>query len=345
MSRTQNEEGGDGTARDIIEIALDEFMSRKYNVVEDAVDPKIASKLLSILSLYDCFTKEVLFFAPASSLNQHHGHGKCGGHGGHGGHSYYKGGNNRNRNHGYGANIASNRGTSMRYNSTNDTPSIPPKFTKTPMKEVHGLLNKITANSYRDLVQKVIRCCAYKECSDDVIEAIIRKCYTSGSYAYLYHNLLREMCCRYDEQVRASITNFLCTFVEYLPHDLDKLRNQPNPIHNYEGYCDFIKRKTALLQKLQTALRLNNEFGQHYEGLDNLYAAVFHKIDMVVSDGDVSMFDYLDILSIIVSIMKKENAIPPLKLAELSQKYTDIKGAFSVLPKKIEFCWEEIIIS
>lgn len=331
-------------ASDIIEVDTASFWERKQqlSLSLDGIDEKVKTKLTTILTSYDCFTKEVVFFPPpAGSSQTHHYHRDRGNEGGgnvrhynkdrHGGNRYYHGGGRH-------------RGGNFNANYSNEPPPHLLQAVKTPMKEVHGLLNKITANSYRDLVQKVIRCCAYQECAPGVIEAIIKKCYSAGSYAYLYHKLLREMCARYGKEVQAAITEFLTTFIDSLQTDLDRLKYQPNPIHDYEGYCEFIKRKTSILSKLTTALKINREFEQLNETLDNLYQVIFDKLDDVICSCDLGLFDYLDMLTVLISVIKKEKAIPHTKEDVLHQKYIDIRNTFAdKLPKKIEFCWQEIL--
>lgn len=357
-------------ASDIIEVDLASFWERKkqLSLSLDDIDEKVKTKLTTILTTYDCFTKEVMFFPPpAGAVTIHHYHrggGDRGGHGneggGGGGHGHHHGHHGRHYNNKGGGGHGQGGGGGGRYhhgsngkgqyrgpvNYNNEPPPHLQNAVKTPIKEIHGLLNKITANSYRDLVQKVIRCCAYNECAHGVICAIIRKCYSSGSYAYLYHKLLHEMRTRYGDEVQSAISHFLTTFIDSLYTDLDRLKFYPNPIHDYEAYCDFIKRKTTILSKLTTALKINREFEQLNETLDNLYQVIFDKLDGIIdmASQDVELFDYLDILTILISVMKKEKAIPPTKEEVLHQKYSDIREAFGdTLPKKIEFCWQEIL--
>lgn len=319
---------------EIIDVPCADFWARKDTVSLESIDQKIRNKIETMLQSFDCFTKDIMFFAPAS--NNHHGNG---------GHqqSHHHRFHNRHReqrSHGGGA---FRRGAHLS-DRDNVRPARLTNLQSNPLKEVCGLLNKITATTYHVLVQKVIRCCAYKGCAQEVIEVILKKCYIHGTYSYLYHNLLHEMYHRYQGEVKEATNRFVQGFLCELKSELVDLQYQPSAIANYEAYCLYMKRKTSLLDKLKNIIVINRK----YHGLptlnEEIFNIVYSNLQNVIRSRDPELFDFLDILSTLFSIMKKEKVIPHKMIDDLVFIYNDIRDAYPVeLPKKIQFCWEKII--
>lgn len=311
---------------DIIEVSAEDFMGCKERVSAESVELKIRNKIEQLLSAHDCFTKDIQFFAPPS----HHRNASAGG--GHGGYR-----------HGHANGRGGRRGYHHR-NVVEETCNVPRTLcsSKKPTSEVSGLLNKVTASTYHVLVQKIIRFCAYKECSQDVIGIILHKCYIHGSYSYLYHNILHEMYHRYPKEVKEATEHFTANFMTDLPVELESLQFQPHPVKEYEAFCVYTKRKKILLDKLFNVIIINRKYKGEASLTNRIYGIIFDHLEHVIRSKDATLFDFLDLLSTIIAILKKEKCLPPGKSDELFFVYKDIKAAYDDLPKKIQFSWEKL---
>jgi hypothetical protein len=292
---------------DIIQIEYDDFFQVKQTFQSESFDEKTRSKLVALLETYDCFTKDIIFYAPPSSKHEHRQYG-C------------KKSYMHKRSH---------------YNAY-DKP-------KNPVKEMQGLLNKITASSYHTLLQKIIRCCAYKSCSKDIIEIILNKSFMHGSYSNLYYDILHALYERYEDQVQTVTNNFIVEFISGLTNELEQLKFQPNPNKNYEGYCSFIKRKTRLVAKFETVLIITKEYGVAEwitQMCDIIFAQIIQTLESLNEKPD--LVDYFDILSSMILVMKSEKVIDENHKNDIINIQSNISNHISCVPKKIQFCWENI---
>lgn len=299
---------------DIIQVSYEDFLKVQESINLDEIDDKIKTKMQSLLQNYDCFTKDILFYAPPNK----HEYARSGG----GKKSFSR--KYVNNPHGHGYHVVQEK-------------------VRTPAKEMHGILNKITASTYANLLQRIIRVCAYKSCSKEAIDAIMLKCYIHGSYSYLYHNILYELHQRYSEQVKEATISFIDRFLEELPKELENLHVQPNSSQCYEGYCMYMKRKTLLLSKMENVIIINKRYG-NVRASDKLCSIIFNEMQLVADRYDLQLMDYFDIISCIVLILKNEKLIDKENMKTLIQKYNEIRRIFNTnLPKKTQFCWETIV--
>ena len=302
---------------DNIEVPFDLFWNRRYKNVE--LEARVHTRIDALLVKYDCFTKDDLFYPPpvASGVKS------------------YKGARNFNKGVRYTHHV-----------HPSENPIL--KKPRTPLKEIQGLLNKITKASFVDFVQKMIRCCAYRECAKDVINEIIKKCFIHGSYSELYHGLLREMYERYREDTTLAIEKFVNDFLNTLSTDLASLEFLPNPNHDYEGYCLYVKSKAMIRNKLMNILVLLRGYSEVLDASsikEQLFRTFSDKLETVIRFNEKTHYDFIDMLSQLIVVMDKEKAITAKNGEDLIFIYNDLKSAFPGLPIKIHFCWEEILRS
>lgn len=305
----------DDNDNDIIEVTYEDFWNAQNNIDQENIDPKVQAKFQQLLTSYDCFTKDIQFYAPPSSH-----------------HDFYK--SKRNSNF--------NKNNSRRYISHGHSVYHNSNIKKHPLKDVQALLNKITVSSCDAITQKLVRICAQKDDISEVVELVIQKCYKHGTYAHLYHNLLCEMYNRYACQVKNATSVFVKVFADDLASELNKLEVEPNPVEFYDDYCTYIKQKTVLMKKLECVLTINKRYGDIALN-DTIVDVVFDVLnDAIISKNHV-LLDFIDLISQIISIMNHEKVIGTEKLKSLSHIYSNIRDTFVPLPKKLQFSWENIL--
>jgi len=299
---------------DIIEVTYDDFWNAQNNIDLENIDPKVKAKFHLLLTSYDCFTKDIQFYAPPSSHHEYKGKR----------HSNYNKHNSRRY---------ISQGHSVYHNST---------IQKHPLKDIQALLNKITVSSYEVIAQKLVRICAQKDDVSDVVELVIQKCYKHGTYANLYHKLLCDMYNRYAYQVNQATSAFVKTFAADLAAELKLLEFEPNPIECYDDYCAYIKQKTVLMKKLECVLTINKSYGDVRLN-DTIVDVVFSVLNHAIGMKDPILLNFIDLISQIISILKHEKVIDGHKLTSLNYIYSSIRDTFISLPKKLQFSWENIL--
>lgn len=222
----------------IIEIVVEEFLSRKINITSDEA---LKQKYTELYEKNTCFHANVMI------VPSHHHHSTT--------QSTLHPRGKHTHNHQHNHLHAHNR----RFQHANKPPNFPKN--KSMSRIITSILNVINKDNYHKVLTK-LRLLKNESNIEMIIEEILKKSATQVFYQKLYCDILKDilsMCCPIERSLMLQkIEQFVTTFIE--SKDWTMLEDDTPSIttSTYDDFCHVQKHKTRILASNDLIMKLVN---------------------------------------------------------------------------------------